>query len=293
LFYHWYERKHNLNVIQGQNFIIDNPIREHGLVPGVRIRKKELHDLVRQRYIYESLNSYRFKGFSIYYEYYFDFFPEIEKFSLEEFMGIEFLKYLIDLFPHLQWVNHSNGGYKRYNPKFLPKPEYLFEQEFGHVIVEYIAGIPEFVPELKGELRWTYHWSSLVSKKEKEIENEIREERELPKIGEGWISETTLFYQLKTHYNLEEVIHHGNPQWLGLQHVDIWFPKYKVGVEYQGKQHDEPVEFFGGKESFVKNQERDKRKIELFKMNESTLIEVRPNYDIDEVIKEISKHIFN
>ena len=64
----------------------------------------------------------------------------------------------------------------------------------------------------------------------------------------GFINE-----DMKTHFKLEEVFHHGNPKWLGLQHVDIWFPKYKIGIEYQGKQHDEPVEFFGGEESFLKN----------------------------------------
>ncbi len=125
----------------------------------------------------------------------------------------------------------------------------------------------------------------------REAENDYRLSIGAKKVGESWISETELFYKLKKAFNNQKVIHHGNPQWLGLQHIDIWLPKYKIGVEYQGKQHDEPVEFFGGEEAFRKNQERDNIKKELFKKNNSTLIEVRPNYNIDEVIKEISKHI--
>ena len=30
------------------------------------------------------------------------------------------------------------------------------------------------------------------------------------------------------------------------------FPKENIGIEYQGEQHDSPVEFFGGEESFEK-----------------------------------------
>lgn len=122
-------------------------------------------------------------------------------------------------------------------------------------------------------------------------ENEFRTDRGLPKIGEGWISETNLFYQLKEYFEGIEVIHHGKPDWLGSQHVDIWFPDYKIGVEYQGLQHDEPVDFFGGEETFKKNLERDERKKRLFKENDSILIEVRPNYKLDDVVNEIKKLI--
>ena len=90
-------------------------------------------------------------------------------------------------------------------------------------------------------------------------ENEFRTSRGVPRIGEGWVSETNLYYELKSHFENETVIHHGKPKWLGNQHVDIWFPKFKIGVEYQGKQHFEPIEFFGGEESFIRNQERDYR----------------------------------
>lgn len=120
-----------------------------------------------------------------------------------------------------------------------------------------------------------------------EQENLFRESRGLPRIGEGWISETELFYQLKSHFSSTTVIHHGRPKWLGRQHVDIWFPNWKIGVEYQGEQHDKPIDFFGGLSSYENGKSRDERKKLLFKDNGATLIEVRPGYMIEELIEQI------
>ena len=95
---------------------------------------------------------------------------------------------------------------------------------------------------------------------------------------------------LKESFISEEIVHHGKPKWLGRQHVDVWFPKRKIGVEYQGLQHDKPVEYFGGKESYLKGKERDERKKQLFKENNSILIEVRKGYELEDIIKEIKKN---
>ena len=46
------------------------------------------------------------------------------------------------------------------------------------------------------------------------------------------------------------VVHHGRPEGLGRQHLDVWIPEWKVAVEFQGDQHDRPVGFFGGDEAF-------------------------------------------
>lgn len=123
------------------------------------------------------------------------------------------------------------------------------------------------------------------------FQNDFRISKGLPKIGEGWISETELFYKLKDYFKDEIVQNHGKPKWLGRQHVDIWFPKHKVGIEYQGLQHDKPIDFFGGEIAFLKNKERDKRKKSLFKKNNSTLIEVRKGYDFESIVKEIKNYL--
>lgn len=125
----------------------------------------------------------------------------------------------------------------------------------------------------------------------REAENKLRIERGLPKIGEGWISETDLYYKIKETFPSEEIIHHGRPKWLGRQHLDIFFPKKNIGIEYQGEQHDSPVEFFGGEESFEKRKALDALKKEKCSQNGCHLIYVYPDYDFCELKEKISKLI--
>lgn len=81
----------------------------------------------------------------------------------------------------------------------------------------------------------------------------------MPKIGEGWISETDLFYKISNHFINEKVIHHGSPIWLGRQHLDIYFPELNIAIEYQGEQHYKAIDYFGGQEALEKTIERDER----------------------------------
>lgn len=117
--------------------------------------------------------------------------------------------------------------------------------------------------------------------------NIVRELLGLPKIGEGWISETKLYYQLKAHFNHHVLLQHQKPKWLGRQHFDIYFPYLNIAIEYQGKQHYEAVDFFGGIDSFEKNIERDNRKKGLAIKNNCDLIYVDEGYDLNEVIENI------
>ena len=129
------------------------------------------------------------------------------------------------------------------------------------------------------------HCSNLV----REAENTLRISFGAKKVGEGWISETELYYKIKNQFIELEVLQHGRPDWLGRQHVDIWFPDYKIGIEYQGQQHDRPIEFFGGEKSFEENKKRDERKRMLFKENNAFLIEVREGFDFEILCEEIKK----
>ena len=64
-------------------------------------------------------------------------------------------------------------------------------------------------------------------------ENEIRKLLGFNEIGEGWISETKLFYFIKERFKNFRVIQHGKPKWLGKQHLDIYIPELNIGIEYQ------------------------------------------------------------
>ena len=106
-----------------------------------------------------------------------------------------------------------------------------------------------------------------VKKITRDAENAIREKKGIPKVGEGWVSETRLFYLLQEKFPELEIVQHASPDWLGRQHLDIFFPKLNLAIEYQGAQHDRPIEFFGGEEAFEVLKKRDRRKKRLCKSN--------------------------
>ena len=118
-------------------------------------------------------------------------------------------------------------------------------------------------------------------------EDDYRVSVGIPKIGEGWVSETDLYYKVKARFQDHEVVQHGRPKWLGRQHLDIFFPDDNVAIEYQGLQHYKPVSIFGGEVGLSATQARDKRKADLCKKNHCKLIYVDESHSFEEVIKMI------
>lgn len=68
----------------------------------------------------------------------------------------------------------------------------------------------------------------------------------------------------------------------GLLSYDFYLPKYNKLIEFQGIQHEQPIEFFGGEKQFKIQQEHDRRKREYAKNNNINLLEIW-YYDIDEI----------
>lgn len=60
----------------------------------------------------------------------------------------------------------------------------------------------------------------------------------------------------------------------GLLSYDFYLPHFNSLIEVQGLQHKEVVEYFGGLEKFLKQQEHDKRKREYAKKYDYKLIEI-------------------
>lgn len=125
----------------------------------------------------------------------------------------------------------------------------------------------------------------------REAENRTRKILKIPLIGEGWITESKIFNLVKNSFPQIVVIQHGRTTWLGRQHLDIWIPEYNIAIEYHGRQHYEPVDFFGGEDTFLKTQERDKRKIKLCEENGVNLIVINERSDLDLLIVEIESLI--
>jgi len=114
-------------------------------------------------------------------------------------------------------------------------------------------------------------------------ENRARDETGIPRVGEGWVTETELLNRVRQTLPDDQVIHHGRPPWLGRQHLDIWVPGLSVALEYQGEQHERPIEYFGGTDGLANRRKLDARKAQLCKENGCTLIEVEPGYDWPEL----------
>lgn len=103
-----------------------------------------------------------------------------------------------------------------------------------------------------------------------DAENLLRANHNLPKIGEGWLSEMRMFELISSSYP-DALLHH-SPNWLKPQHFDVYIPCLKIAFEYQGKQHFEPIDYFGSEEGFINNQRRDFEKLQKSKKNKVEII---------------------
>lgn len=86
-----------------------------------------------------------------------------------------------------------------------------------------------------------------------------------------WKSEQSLFILVRKIF--PDALFQYRPLWLAPQSIDIYIPSLNIGIEYQGRQHYESIDFFGGEEAFLHRKELDLRKKELCKSNELKLIE--------------------
>lgn len=108
----------------------------------------------------------------------------------------------------------------------------------------------------------------------------------IPIIGK-WKNEELMFQCVQHVFGGAPVLYQHSPGWLGQQSFDVFVPSENIAFEYQGKQHFEPVEFFGGEENHKNQVERDKRKKKLSKENGVTLIYVNYWEDVtDDLIKD-------
>lgn len=106
-----------------------------------------------------------------------------------------------------------------------------------------------------------------------------------------WITEEYTYKLVKKLYKEHNVIYQHRPLFLksekgGQMSYDIFISGMNIAIEYQGKQHFEPVEFFGGLEAFQSVKKRDKEKLELSIKNGIKLVYV---YYWEEVSEELLK----
>jgi len=102
-----------------------------------------------------------------------------------------------------------------------------------------------------------------------------------------WKSENRLFELVKKAFKGKEVLRNKRPLWLAPQHLDIFIPELLLAIEYMGLQHYEPVDIFGGEQSFKRCFERDKRKAEICIRARINLFYIRHDEEISERVAHI------
>lgn len=74
-----------------------------------------------------------------------------------------------------------------------------------------------------------------------------------------WKSEYSLFLIAKSFY--KQTVFQYKPKYLGAQSIDIYIPELNIGIEYQGLQHYENVEYFHN--NLTENKIRDNKKKDI------------------------------
>ena len=111
-----------------------------------------------------------------------------------------------------------------------------------------------------------------------------------------WKSEELVYKCVKQIFKNKEVIHQHRPYFLHTGKSQLSYDVYvcgeRIAFEYQGKQHFEPVEIFGGKDNYEKQLERDKLKKELSEKNNIKLIYINywEDINVDLIKKKLNEY---
>jgi len=174
--------------------------------------------------------------------------------------------------------------------------DYRFLQNYETFIIKVLERKILDFPKLIGTSINEYFIGKIDSNNFQEIIEELArviykdiEEKVIAQVGPDtrWIREYTLYTIIKDTFSEYEVIRYYSPQWLKPQNFDIFIPEFSLALEYNGQQHYEPIEYFGGMEGFVKTVERDSRKKALSEINNIKLVLVKYDEDFEDVIKKL------
>ena len=201
---------------------------------------------------------------------------------------------------HLQ--NHACqlcvGNFIKNKEKFISEAKQVHGNKYDYSKVEYVNNnikICIICPE-HGEF-----WQTPL--------NHLNKKQGCPKCNRYFRKkEKELYDILKNVFHNEEIIHsYYNSTILGKQEIDIYFPKYKIGIEFQGEQHFKPIDFGGygverANKLFEENQKRDINKKEICKRNnikllyysniiEETFLGEKLYHDYPEIIESINQVI--
>jgi hypothetical protein len=153
---------------------------------------------------------------------------------------------------------------------------------FGYALLSdtYVNSQTKLLVECPNHHTYEVHWGNFRSGKRCPICNNSKGEEKIRNI----LTLLNIDYILQKEFN----------NLLGLGHkklsYDFYLPSYNLCIEYQGIQHYEPIQYFGGEEQFKNQQEHDRRKNEYAKTNNIKLLEI-PYWEFDNIEEILKKEL--
>ena len=129
-----------------------------------------------------------------------------------------------------------------------------------------------------------------LKKNLRSIENKIRTSKGYNIVGSLY-NESLLYKLIQDAFPQYEIISQYSPEWLGRQRIDIYIKELNTAIEYNGKQHYEPVTYFGGEKGFLRTVERDHIKKIKCQINGCNLIEIRYDEDLKQVVEKLRSRV--
>ena len=134
-----------------------------------------------------------------------------------------------------------------------------------------------------------FEWESCISNRNKGVDCPYLTTSKGEKYIKRYLQKNNIGYYIQ--HKFSDLFGTGN----GKLSYDFAIPNAKsrfILIEYNGIQHYESCEFFGGEEQFKKQQEHDRRKREYAKQHGYKLITIKYTYDTYEKVAEyLDKHL--
>lgn len=237
------------------------------------------------QYDYDKLNKKIKKNIILYYWWDEFNFNELS----ENIISIHFLRSTSKLIP-------NKSLHKYFETRFKEKDEFI------KYLLQHFEPRKKMIDEMNTVMRndvvFDYGWLFYndLKKSIRIFENECRLDHNEKIIG-SFYNENVLFREIKRKYERSyTIVSQGSPEWLGLQRFDIYFPELNIAIEYQGEQHQRPIDFGGkgkkiAKKQFQENLIRDEIKRKKAKENDCKILFVYPNYDLKDLINSLNIEI--
>lgn len=129
-------------------------------------------------------------------------------------------------------------------------------------------------------------FNNRILKNIRSLENSIRKNKGYPEVG-GLYRELIVYNFFKNHLPNYTVVKQYSPKWLDRQRFDVFISEINVAVEYNGKQHYEAIDFFGGENGLKQNIKRDKIKEEKCLLNDCKLYVIRYDENLNNRLEQI------